>query len=135
GDITARSETGSGATFVVSLPAHEAGESVREPTSSPPFAEAQRGRVLVIDDDVAVARSLASALADEHDVEVLTSGREALRRLRAEPAWDVFVCDLMMPDVSGMDVFRTLEAEGDRRVGRFVFMTGGAFTTRAREFL
>ena len=135
GDITARSELGKGATFVVSLPAHDQPTSVREPISSPPFAEAQRGRVIVIDDDVAVARSLAAALGDEHDVEVLTSGREALTRLRSNPPWDVVVCDLMMPDVSGMDVFRTLEAEGDRRVGRFVFMTGGAFTTRAREFL
>ncbi|MEO7093046.1 MAG: ATP-binding protein, partial [Polyangiales bacterium] len=135
GDLTVRSEVGKGAAFTVSLPAHDAPTSTREPTSSPPFAEAQRGRILVIDDDTAVARSLAAALADEHDVEVLTSGREALARLRRQPEFDVVICDLMMPDVSGIDLFRTLEAAGDRRVGRFVFMTGGAFTARAREFL
>jgi two-component system cell cycle sensor histidine kinase/response regulator CckA len=135
GDITVRSEVGTGATFAVSLPAYDLADSVREPSSAPPFAEAQRGRILVIDDDAAVARSLAAALADEHDVEVLTSGRQALDRLHRPPELDVVVCDLMMPDVSGMDLFSTLEAEGDRRVDRFVFMTGGAFTTRARDFL
>ncbi|HEY6079252.1 MAG TPA: hybrid sensor histidine kinase/response regulator, partial [Polyangiaceae bacterium] len=48
---------------------------------------------------------------------------------------DLVLCDLMMPDVSGEHVFQAVSQHTPGLVPRFVFMTGGAFTERAQEFL
>ena len=89
----------------------------------------------MIDDEVAVGRALRGALADEHDVLVAGSGREALELLAKDDRYDVILCDLMMPDMTGMDVWEQLRREGNRVADKVVFVTGGAFTPRAREFL
>ena len=70
-----------------------------------------------------------------HDVTVLNSGPEALARLRSDPAYDVVLCDLMMPDMTGMELHDRLCQEGIASSDRVVFITGGAFTPQAREFL
>jgi CheY-like chemotaxis protein len=41
----------------------------------------------------------------------------------------------MMPEMSGMDLHEELERLSPTQAGRMVFLTGGAFTPRAREFL
>jgi CheY-like chemotaxis protein len=68
---------------------------------------------------------------------VQTVGRaeDALAKLRAGEQYDVILCDLMMPQVTGMDLHATLSRERPDLVGRMIFMTGGAFTLRARQFL
>ena len=68
-------------------------------------------------------------------MELAASGREALARLRADDKFDVILCDLMMPDMTGMELFEELEKAGSAKLDRFVFMTGGAFTASARQFL
>jgi CheY-like chemotaxis protein len=50
-------------------------------------------------------------------------------------SFDVVLCDLMMPELTGMDVFERVVVERPELAARFVFMTGGAFTGRARDFL
>ncbi len=97
-------------------------------------AAAPRGlRILVIDDEPSIGRLLAREL-EGHQVVVAESGRQALAICRGE-AFDVMFCDLMMPEVSGMDFYEQLRrsSPGDER--RIVFMTGGAFTHRAKAFL
>jgi DNA-binding NtrC family response regulator len=96
---------------------------------------ARRGRILVIDDEPALGPSLAIALSDEHDVVAATSGREALELLRRDARFDLVLCDLMMPDVTGMEVFETLRAELPVVAEKVVFVTGGSFTRRSSEFL
>jgi CheY-like chemotaxis protein len=99
-----------------------------------PISAAQ-GRVLVIDDEVAVGRTIQRLLGERHEVTVTTTGREALALLAAGADFDVILCDLTMPEMSGSDVYaHAIEARAD--IGhRFVFMTGGTFNPRAREFL
>lgn len=95
-----------------------------------------RGRVLVIDDEAAVGRTIQRLLGEQYEVVVLTAGREAIDLLVAKAAdFDLILCDLTMPDVTGMDVYaRSVQARAD--IGqRFVFMTGGTFSPRARDFL
>ncbi len=92
-----------------------------------------RGRVLVVDDDVAIGLSLRVALADEHDVIVTASGHEALELLKQDEAFDVVLCDLMMPDMTGIEVHDALKAEGRAVAERIVFVTGGAFAPRIGE--
>jgi PAS domain S-box-containing protein len=134
GSISVTSEEGSGTTFMVVLPSR--------PSSHPLVARPEavvratrRGRLLVIDDEVAVGRALRGALADEHEVLVAGSGREALEMLHQDDHYDVILCDLMMPDMTGMDVWEQLRREGSRAADKIVFVTGGAFTPRAREFV
>ncbi|EAU66691.1 response regulator, partial [Stigmatella aurantiaca] len=45
------------------------------------------------------------------------------------------LCDLMMPDLNGMDVYERVCESKPELAGRFIFITGGSFTPRAREFL
>ena len=61
--------------------------------------------------------------------------REALSRLETDSGFDLVLCDLMMPDVNGAAVYASVKRDHPELAERFVFMTGGAFTTRAREFL
>ena len=94
------------------------------------------GRVLVIDDEAAVGRTIQRLLGEQYEVVVVTAGRDAIELLVGKAAdFDLILCDLTMPEVTGMDVYtRTTQARAD--VGpRFVFMTGGTFSPRARDFL
>lgn len=95
---------------------------------------AGRWRVLVIDDERAIGQMLRAVLG-HHDVEVLSSGESGLELLRADDAFDVIVCDLMMPTMTGIDVFTAIAAERPGVEQRFVFITGGAFTEGAQSFL
>jgi DNA-binding NtrC family response regulator len=84
-------------------------------------------RLLVIDDEAAIGRTLAITLADEFDVHTATSGPEGLAILARDPRFDVILCDLRMPNMAGIDVFR-VAVERQRELGpRFVFTTGGDF--------
>ena len=94
----------------------------------------RRLRILVVDDEVALGRSLARLLR-AHDVTVATGGADALEALLGHaPDFDLVLCDMMMPEISGVDVYERIAIERPAYLERFVFMTGGTFTTRAREF-
>ena len=137
GQITAESRPGEGATFRVVLPSATSAEQAAAPEALAglPSPDARRLELLVVDDEIAIGRTLAIALADEFEVATATSGRAALAILGGEPRFDVVLCDLMMPDVSGMDVYERLARERPELAQRFVFVTGGAFTERARRFV
>jgi PAS domain S-box-containing protein len=132
GSIDVESELGKGTTFRVTLPAMPPEPASEKGTSSSSELTVKR-RILVVDDEPLVARNLARMLAP-HEVEVAGSGREALDRC-ANERYDVVLCDLMMPDVTGMEVYTQLVAADPAAAATFVFMTGGAFTDKAREFL
>jgi len=93
-----------------------------------------RARVLVIDDEPLIARILKRGLS-RHDVVVASDAREALDWIRRGDSFDVILCDLMMPDISGIDVHEYLTRDYPAVASRVVFMTGGAFTSKARQFL
>jgi CheY-like chemotaxis protein len=98
----------------------------------------RRGRVLVVDDEPQIADVIKSLLAADHDVSTATSGTEALEVLMADSTgrhFDVVFCDLHMVGMSGMDLYEELLAVRPETAKRMVFMTGGTFTTRSREFV
>jgi len=130
GVLDVRSAPGRGSTFRVTLPVAPPAPVVAKTTVSAP-----RGRVLVLDDDPLVGRSMARLLQAAHEVTVLTSPSEALARLERGERWDAILCDLMMPELSGMDVAERLSRTAPHVLPRIVYLTGGAFTERARRFL
>ncbi len=82
-----------------------------------------------------IVAALRRLLRKEYDVSVETSGHVALARLQSGETFDLVLCDLMMPEMTGMDVHRHLSATHPAVAARMVFMTGAAVTKRAREFV
>jgi CheY-like chemotaxis protein len=74
-------------------------------------------------------------LSQRHRVVVTSGGEEGLAVLEHDPGFDLVLCDMMMPHTSGMEVYERLLATRPQLAERMVFMTGGAFTPRAAEFL
>jgi signal transduction histidine kinase/ActR/RegA family two-component response regulator len=137
GEITIDSVVGKGTTVRVALPpcAEDwASPEVPDEPRPAPAVFSNRRRILILDDDRPVAAALALEL-EAHDVVVAGSGREALEILRRDKEFDLILCDLMMPEISGMDVYEALRLIDPTLLSRMVLMTGGAFTTRARQFI
>lgn len=103
-----------------------------QPAVAPP---AGRGRILVIDDEEMIIHAMQAALQREHEVATAMKAREALARFAAGERFDVIFCDMMMPDMSGIEFHAELQGRVPEQADKVVFMTGGAFTQRAREFL
>jgi CheY-like chemotaxis protein len=106
----------------------------------PPAVSAVRdsapgARVLVVDDEPLVGRAVARVLGQRHDVLIATSGREALALIEGGRDFDLVLCDLMMPGMSGMELYEAVAARAATVLDRFVFLTGGAFTVEAEAFL
>jgi CheY-like chemotaxis protein len=95
----------------------------------------RRGRILIVDDDPALGATVQRILAREHEATLVASAAEALRRVTGGEAFDVILCDLLMPAMSGMDLHAALLKQAPGQAARMAFMTGGAFTDRARAFL
>lgn len=135
GSIDVASTVGSGTCFRVVLPPSKRWRSSSTGRWRAVSVVPERRRVLVIDDDRQVGEAIERVLRNEADVELLTEGRVALARLAAGERWDVVLCDLMMPDCSGVDVYAGTVERAPDAVGSLVFMTAGAFTPRTRAFL
>lgn len=134
GQITVESEVGKGTTFRVFLPA-SVNERVEATPSRVVAPAPRRGSVLVIDDESMVGASVRRILSGEHDVEVFTDAALAIERIRNGARYDVILCDLMMPVVTGVEFHDALVRLAPDAVPRLVFLTGGAFTAVARDFL
>jgi signal transduction histidine kinase len=135
GTITIDSLPGKGTTVRISLPAHEqprANEAVEE---AKPQRQAKRGRVLVVDDDALVLLSIRRLLDEDHDLVTTTSAHDGLRRIKDGERFDLIVTDLMMPDMTGMEMHDHVAGQWPELAKKMLFITGGAFTATAREFL
>ncbi|HVO30050.1 MAG TPA: ATP-binding protein, partial [bacterium] len=134
GTLDVRSEVGRGTTARVVLPPDTAAE-VAAPAPVAPTAERTRGRVLVVDDEPLIVLAVRRALGPDVDVVHAGGGRDALARIAEDGAFDAIVCDLMMPEVDGIEFFERTREQKPGLEKRIVFLTGGAFTPRAREFV
>jgi PAS domain S-box-containing protein len=135
GTITVNDAPGGGATFRVELPVLQS--YAAKPSTPPPAPRDQhpRLRVLIVEDEPALALALERALGEGHDALVVPGGREALGVLTRDPSFDVVLCDVMMPGMSGVELYQALRAQVPGLADRFVFMTGGTQTPRIRAFL
>ncbi|MFL5344876.1 MAG: PAS domain S-box protein [Hyalangium sp.] len=136
GQIEVESTLGRGTTFRVRLPtAAMSAQTEEEAQASAPRSLTPR-RVLVIDDDPEVRLALARIIGSPHRIELADTAREAQQRLLdPNQDYDVIFCDLMMPDLTGMDLHDIVAAKRPELLDRMVFMSAGAFTPRAIAFI
>lgn len=95
----------------------------------------KRARILVIDDEPLLGRTLSFMLEENHDVVVVGGGAEALKRLGEDAEFDLVLCDLDMPGMNGSSVHNAMSNAHPKLAERFVLMTGGACSGWAEEFL
>jgi PAS domain S-box-containing protein len=119
--------------FRVRLPGLPATPELSEGRTRRPAGD--RGSVLVIDDDPLVVAALRRVLARRYDVDTIASGRDALAALTSQPLPDVVLCDLMMPEMTGLQLYAQLARSRPEVLSRLVFVTGGAMSPESQEFL
>lgn len=140
GRLQVEGRKGRGTTMRVILPpgllavaAQDVPRIDREPSMPTNRGPVFRPSVLIVDDEPDIRDLIQTALGD-CDVDCAASADEALELLE-RVRYDGILCDLMMPEKTGMD----LHDEAIRRwpvlAGRFAFVTGGAYTEESRRFL
>ena len=94
----------------------------------------RRTRVLVVDDEPLVASAARRLLARSHEVQVAHSGHSALALLETG-LFDAVLCDIMMPNMTGLELHALLSSTRPELARRMIFLTGGVFDGRAERFL
>ncbi len=138
GEIEAESELEVGTTFRVVLPGAPAEHPVtrvRERSGMHRSSTGTRGRILAIDDEEMVLSTLTRLLVPEYDVRCVGSGHQALELLEGDEKFDLVLCDVMMPGMSGIDLYEELQRSHPGHARRVVFVTGGAPNPVVYEFL
>jgi len=134
GELTVRSKMGAGTVFRVSLP-----EAVIEAAPVAPAtaisSATRRGRILIVDDEEMIIRILTRILAKEHDVVTTVDAREALAMCARGEKFDLILCDLMMPIMTGIELHSEISLLSPEQAQAMIFVTGGAFTEKTRSFL
>jgi CheY-like chemotaxis protein len=95
----------------------------------------RRARVLVVDDEPLVAESLRLVLSGEFAVTITTDPNEALGWISAGEAYDVILCDVMMPHMNGIELRERVVAVAPEQAARIVFVTGGILLPTVRNLL
>jgi two-component system NtrC family sensor kinase len=136
GRIRVSPTAGGGATFAVELPVSVADPTSKTPMATLPPMDAARGAaVLLVEDERALATAVAEALTDAGlEVDHAGDGQEALACLRSAN-YDVVICDLKMPRVDGMTLYRAISAATPALARRVIFVTGDVAGTDAERFL
>ncbi len=137
GEISVESTRGIGTTFSIVLP-HAATPSERPPTTPPPQAPVEpcpQLRLLFVDDEANILRSYKRAFGRAHEVITVTSGKDALEAIDQRADFDLVICDLSMPAMSGMQLFQIVKESNPALAERFVFATGGSSQRELDEFL
>lgn len=147
GRMTVESQPGKGTVFRIYLPlglpaALPAGPPAGLPSGLAPGratvpspAPLLRRRILVIDDEPLIGRVIRTALKGDYDVSVVERAADALTLFERGQTFDLILCDMVMPVLSGPKFYATLAARWPALVSRLIFMTGGAFTPETFEFM
>ncbi|MPZ18668.1 MAG: response regulator [Luteitalea sp.] len=135
GRLSVRSEVGQGTCFSLALPI--AGGQLRAPArrSAPQTRFVEGLRVLLVEDEIALAAAVADAMTDAGFlVDRATDGQQALVRVQAE-AYDLIVCDLRLPRLDGPSFYRAIAGKTPALARRVVFVTGDVVGNDASRFL
>lgn len=103
-------------------------------SAAPPEGTRRRGRILVVDDEPMLVRLFTRVLGAEHDVVGESNAQAALDRIVAGERFDVVICDLLMPILSGMALYDAIERIDAGQARRMVFLSGDTGSPQAAEF-
>ncbi len=134
GELTVASGLDRGRRFLFDLPAAPTAPSPPAAIAPEPSAP-ERGRLLVIDDEVTIRNTLARLLGADHDVVTAPSGVEAKAVLAHDQDFDLILCDVMMPRMTGFELHAWLAQAAPEVAARVVFISGGIFTSGASAYL
>ena len=134
GNIEVDSLEGSNTAFNIWIP-YDTGLGLTKRASSDRVVETPPGRLLIVDDERIVRNSLRRLLERHYEVILAGNGEQALELLDAERGIDLVLCDLIMPEMTGMDLYEQVRKRRPELAKRFVFITGGTSSPKARNFL
>jgi len=134
GEIEVESTVGEGSLFRIKLEATN--EKPAPPQAAPIHAPRQevKANILIVDDEPAIVDLVADILLPYHKVSQASGGNMALDSIQ-KGNFDLVICDLMMPDLSGMDLYEHLLELPQRDMPKFLFLTGGAVNEKSRQFV
>ncbi len=136
GDIRIAPRSESGTSVHVLLPASGETKPPRQVLEEPVRTPDLPWRILVVDDEVILGGTLRDLLGEVRNVVVTRSGGEALEKIAAaEAPFDAVLCDVMMPGMSGKDLYDQVRTRWPALAAHFIFMTGGATTASLQDFL
>jgi CheY-like chemotaxis protein len=136
GAISVESKQGVGTSFRVALQPSQATETTRAASRHPPgHAPARRGSLLIVDDEPMIVSLVGKIVGADHDVVGVIRAPEALERIAQGERFDLILCDLMMPVMTGMELHASIQRIDPAQADAMVFITGGAFTPDARAFI
>jgi nitrogen-specific signal transduction histidine kinase/ActR/RegA family two-component response regulator len=140
GQISIESTVGHGTLVRVVLPPR-----VDDAMPAPPPAPAvepttadngqRRQRVMVVDDEPQVAHTMERLLRRDYDITVAVCGRDALDHIARGARFDAIVSDVMMPNMTGIELIEELQRIAPDQAQRLILLSGGAFTAQTRERL
>lgn len=137
GRISFVSEMGVGTTFKVAFPAavESLSKNAEPENASIKPVVTDKKRVLIIDDDGFLLEALTAVISTKYITTSKLEATEALDLIIAGNEFDVIICDLMMPNMDGIEFYNRLKMVKSHLCENVMFLTGGSFTDRADEFL
>ena len=135
GELLLGDTQGGGATFTIKFPpllgmtdaeesAHKDAEQVLQPI-----------RLLLVDDEVELAQTLADLLEPEgHQIDIAANGAIALEKLR-KSNFDAIISDLRMPVMDGPALYDALQRELPSYMNRIIYVTGDTLSSHVQQFL
>jgi len=137
GKLYAQSELGKGTTFFVELPIVSKREQQNdtEATSEEALPPRSGAKILVIDDERSVLDFLSSLLTEEgYQIETTDRANVALEKLKRQK-YDLLLLDIKMPGMSGIELYRHIEATDLALAQRVLFITGDIIEPDTTNFL
>ncbi len=134
GELTVDNGADGGTGYTIVLPLATPARA-RPRTDSAIITSGARLRILLVDDEPYILRAYKRTLRDEHDLVFAANGDEALGAIATHGDFDLVVCDVSMPTMSGMQLFEQVREHKPALAERFVFATGGATQKSVEEFL
>jgi len=135
GQITIDSAPGRGCLVRVVLPPARTEAEPAPPPSTAIADIAARRRVLIVDDEPRVAQALERMLQPDYDLTLVSCGATAIEHITAGTRYDAIITDVMMPNMTGVELFDRLELVAPEQASRVIFLTGGVFTPQTQTRL
>ena len=135
GQIRVEEPAEGGASFIITIPATEQTADEAPLQDKPVMAVGPQLRLLLVDDEVEIAQTLADLLEPEgHTVDLAANGAIALDKIR-KSTFDVIISDLRMPVMDGPALYDALEKEMPSYLSRIIYVTGDTLSTHVQSFL